>query len=51
VVDADGNLSGTIIEIESRTLNNAIIAQGLEGGEALVIDPVQFKNISKVALK
>ncbi len=51
VVDEQGLLSKQTVQIEKRTLSNAIVQSGLNGGERLVIDPESVKNLRQISIK
>lgn len=51
MVNANGEVSVRNIKIQSKTLNNAVIQEGLRGGEQLVMNPEQFKNEKQVTIK
>ena len=51
IVNANGEVSVRNIKIQSKTLNNAVIQEGLRGGEQLVMNPEQFKNEKQVTIK
>ncbi|MBT8142169.1 MAG: efflux RND transporter periplasmic adaptor subunit [Gammaproteobacteria bacterium] len=50
LVDSSGKLSSKVVTIASRTLNNAILENGLSGNEQLVIDPEAVKDLSIVSV-
>ena len=50
-VNANGEVSVRNIKIQSKTLNNAVIQSGLNGGEQLVLNPEQYKNEKQVTIK
>lgn len=51
IVDTNGMLATRSIKVQSKRLNNAVIQEGLSGGEKLVINPEQFKNQKQVSIK
>lgn len=51
LADSAGALSTRVIQIQSKNLNNAIIQNGLNGGEKIVINPEQFQNEKQVDIK
>jgi len=51
VVNSNGVPTIRDIKVESKTLNNAVIQNGLSGGEQLIVNPEPFKNQKQVSIQ
>ena len=51
LADTNGMLESRRITIQSKTLNYAVLQDGLIGGEQIILNPEQFQNLKQVNIK